>query len=180
MKTKLSREQMFKLYGTVKNFMEKNNTDFDKRFVYALYRNLDVLKGEVNSYLESEKPDKEYDEYQQLRRNILVKYSDKDESGNAIEIKLNNNMSQIQITNPDNKNNAVLEIENLNNKYKDVIEKRRKEIEQLDELMKEDIEIDVCKVSFKYFPDQCNVLDHDGLRFLIKETNEEIDQFLLV
>jgi hypothetical protein len=177
MKEKLKRRMVYEFFMVVNNFIkEKMKEDVDKRFSYAVHLNLENLESEIKAINEAKKPSAKYEEYQQKKTMIGEKYSDKDENGKPILVEsMGNQIYKVEV----NKEEATKEIIKLNEEYSETIKERQKGLKEFQELMEEEVEVDICKISFKYFPDKYNIFDHGIIKLMIKETKEEMEALLL-
>jgi hypothetical protein len=166
MKEKMKRVSLLNLYGLL---MEMKSQKNDKRVQFAVVRNLEYFEPEIKSLREIQKNSPRFEEYVQKRRELGELYADKDESGQP-KIVIVENQQVFQIT--EKKEEANSKIFELMKEYNDVIEEKNQSIKQLSELMNEEIEVDVCKVSFDFLPEDAN---YGILKSIIKETPEEIE-----
>lgn len=176
MKQKLKRKTIYEFYMVMNNFIkDKMKDEFDKRFLYGLYRNLEELEPEIKAIDAAKKPSDKYEEYQNKKTAIGEKHSDRDENGKPILVEgVGGEMYKIE----KNKELATQELYSLNEEYSETIRERQKGLKEFMDLMEDEIEIDICKVSFKNFPDKYNIIDHGVVKIMIKETKEEIEALL--
>ena len=151
MKLKLKREMLVEL-NMVLEEIEKNQTEailYDKRFIIGLYRNLEYLKPEIEAIKKTQKEPKRFQEFQDKIQRIGIESADKDEQGNPkLENKNGNNVYVIT----EKKEEANKRLIELRKEYQDVIIEQQNNMKQFEELMQEEIEFDICPISFKYFP----------------------------
>ncbi|MEM4260968.1 MAG: hypothetical protein QXG00_07040, partial [Candidatus Woesearchaeota archaeon] len=137
-------------------------------------RNIELLEPEVRNIMVARQTSvKEYTEYIQKREEVLKKDCKKDEKGNPI---IENN--QYTYENDEIKNNVSLELAKLIEQYKGAIEARNREVQAYNEIIEEQIEVEVCKCSYKYFPDNITPSHFEVLKPMIKETVEELEAML--
>ena len=174
MKQMMSRQKLFELWYVLKNEYF-DNIKLDKRFDYARSRNLYNLNPEAEQIIKSRKTEiKELETFENKRKQILDTYGCKDEKG---EIILKNNTCVFKSKEDEKKVSELLK--NLSEEYKDVLSERQKEIDIYNELIQEEIEVDIVKTSFKYFPEQMNSEFTFVLRPMMKETDEELENLLM-
>lgn len=177
MKKTLKREQILELHGMIKMLIEKSPYGIlDRRLVFALHKNFDNLKGEVEAIIEAQKPSEKYLVYQKEKEELGKRFSDKDEQGNP-KTKLVEGMELFIIE--EQKEKASQAMIELNTKYSEAINKRKEEIKQFEQVIQEDAEVELCLVSFKYFPEKYDPNDHIILKHIIKESDKEIEETLL-
>jgi len=149
---------------------EMKNVQADKRFKFAVVRNLEYFEPEMKAIQETSKSNPRFEEYLNKRKQIGEECADRDEQGQPKLVMVEGNQV-FQIT--EKKEEANSKIVDLIKEYNDVIEEKQEEIKQFGELMKEEIEVDVCKISFEFLPEDA---DYNALRPIIKETPEEIEK----
>lgn len=167
MKEKMKRGEMVKLDILLREMKE---IVADKRFKFAVARNLEYFVPEMNAIQETQKESPEYEEYLDKRRKLGEEFVDRDENGKP-KVQLVEGQEVFIIT--EKKDEANAKVVELVKEYAEVIEEKKKEISQFNELMEEEIEIDVCKISFEYLPEDA---DYIKLQSIIKETPEEIEE----
>ena len=173
MKLTLKRSELVEL-NIVLNEISKNDKEvFDKRFIYGVHRNLEYFKPEMESIKNTQKEPQRFQEFQEKVQQIGIESSDKNEQGNP---KLETKGSAQVFVITEKKEEAHRRLMELQKEYLDVIEDQKKNIEEFNQLMEEFIEIEICQISFKYFPDKYSIDKHNVLKLIIKETPEEIEK----
>lgn len=175
MKLKLKRFELVELNRVLNEIINTTKEIFDKRFVFAVYRNLEYFKPEIEAIKNTQKESERFREFQEKIEQIGEEYSEKDENGNP-KIEIKNGVEVYVITN--RKEEANRKLQELQVQYKDVIEEQKKNLEVFNQLMEEEVEVEICKVSFNYFPEKYSIDKHKVLKFIIKETPEEIENML--
>lgn len=169
MKEKMKRGDLVTLNVLLGESVRKSDK-YDKRFKFAIHRNLEYFKDEIKAMAETQKESPRFEEYQQKRNQVGMEYADKDENGNPV-------MQLVEGTNvyvvSERKEEANGKIAELIKEYHDAIEEHKEAMNQFNELMEEEIEIDVCKISFEYLPEDA---DYNAFKWIIKETPEEIEE----
>ena len=167
MKEKLKRGKLVELNAI---FNELKSKQTDKRFKFAIVRNLEYFEPEMKAIRETQKHSPKYEEYVQKRQQLGEEYADRDEQGQP-KLMMVEGQEVFQIT--EKKEEVNSKIVELIKEYNDVIEEKKEEMQQFGELMEEEIEVDVCKISFEYLPEDA---DYNALKSIIKETPEEIEE----
>lgn len=174
MKQMMSREKLFEIWYILKNEYF-DNIKLDKRFDYARSRNLYNFNPEAEQIVKARKSEiKEFEVFETKRKSILDTYSLKDENDKPV---LNGDKCVFKSKEDEKKVTELLK--NLAEEYKDVLSERQKEIDIYNELIQEEIEVDIVKTSFKYFPEQMNSEFTFVLRPMMKETDEELENLLM-
>ena len=74
-------------------------------------------------------------------------------------------------------NERSIRLAELIETYKEALDGRNREVQAYNEIVDEEIEIDICKCSFKNFPD-INPSQFELLKPMIKETQEELEEMM--
>lgn len=164
---KMKRKELLELNAAL---TQLKNEKGDKRFKFAINRNLEYFEPEIKAIRETQKDSSEYSEFLQKRQLIGKEFADRDENGNP-KIQLIEGNEVFLIT--ERKDEANAKVSELVEEYKEVLEEKEREMKQFKDLMEEEVETDVCKISFKYLPDNA---DYISLKYIIKETPEEIEE----
>lgn len=146
------------------------NEKCDKRFKFAVCRNLENLEPEMKAIQETQKDNPKYVEFLEKRQQIGQECADRNENGEPILQTIHG--QQIFII-KERKDEANEKINKLNEEYSEVIKEKEEEMKQFRELLEEEISVDMCKVSFDYLPEDA---DYGKLKYIIKETPEEIEE----
>ena len=175
MKLNLKRSELVELNMDLDETSKNDKEVFDKRFIYGVHRNLEYFKPEMESIRNTQKEPLRFQEFQNKIQQIGMESADKDEQGNPkLETKGSNQVFVIT----EKREEANRRLMELQNEYQDVIEEQKKNIEIFNQLMDESIEIDICPISFKYFPDRYNISKHNILKRIIKESDKELEAML--
>lgn len=175
MKLNLKRVELVSLNMVLNEIVQNDKESFDKRFIFGVHRNIEYFKPEMESIKNTQKEPARFQEFQEKVQQIGLECSDKDEQGNP---KIDKNGSNDVFVITEKREEANKQLMELQKEYLDVIEDQKKNIDVFNTLMEEEIEIDVCKVSFAYFPDKYDISKHNVLKHIIKETDQEIEAML--
>ena len=159
----LSRETLFNLSKTL---VELDVKKYDKYFLLAVTHAKAVLEPIVEEIKKktSELYSEEYAKYNNLRLSILAKYAKKDENGNPIITNDQVNIPQEAIQ------DASKEVETLMVTHKDVIEKFETVKREFEAFVKEEIEVELPKISFEHFPTEIEKHVWEPLKVFVKES----------
>ena len=169
MKVTLKRGELVELNMMLRE-MSSKASNCDKRFKFAVVRNLEYFEPEMKAIQETQKPNPKFEEYQNKRMQIGEEFADKDEKGQPKKVMIEGNQVY-EIT--EKKDEANAKVVELVKEYSDVIEEQKSAIEEFNTLMEEEVETDICKISFEYLPEDAN---YAALKYIIKETPEEIEE----
>tara|TARA_Y100000310_G_C20704363_1_gene833723 strand:+ start:19506 stop:20003 length:498 start_codon:yes stop_codon:yes gene_type:complete len=163
MDIELSKRELIDFYGAMKEIDDKENNK--KRMTYALMINEDRLESEVKALLECAKPSSEYKLYDSKSMQIIRDYAEKDDDGNPI---VNDENGTVLIKRDvfEEWKNKTLE---LDKEYSEVIDKRKKEVEEYNSMLDEEIIIDTIQISMDDFPDYISKTMMRYLKPLIKQ-----------
>lgn len=173
-KIKLVRRVIDATITTIDKYAKDQS--YNKFFAYFAIRNVQHLLPEIESINALKKmliaPD-EVTEFEKLRDELIEKYADRDSDNKLIFIEQND---VITYTFTNDKVSFDDGMAVLIEKYKEPVEKHEKSIKEFYELMNEEVEIEVAKISFKHVPDN---IDMNIINLFLNETPEEVEKLLL-
>ena len=154
---------------------------YNKFFDFFVIRNVSHLLTEVQVMDELKKksiPPERVTEFEKKRTEIVEKYCDKDADGKSIQIiqDLGNGRTQSVFNFTKTMQVFTEDFEALKAEYKADVDAYDASLKELDDLMKEEIEIDITKISFKHVPDNIVI---KNIMLFFNETTEEIEKILL-
>jgi hypothetical protein len=174
MKHLMTREELFVFWYVLKNEIDEG-AKYDKRFDYARNRTLENITPEVSELMKARKSGiPKFDEFEVKRSALIDNYAMKDSSGKHVV-----NDGVYSFASEEIEKEATEKLINLGIEYKDAINEREKEIDIYNEIVKEEIEVDIVKTTFKSFPDSVSDQFTRILRPMIKETDEEIESIIM-
>lgn len=174
MKQFMTREQVFELWYVLKHCIPEG-TKLDKRFDFARNRTIDNLTPEVTEIIKARESGIErYNEFESKRNELIDKYCLKDENGNFV-----NSGDKYVFNSLEDEKEAYNKLRDLADEYKDALNERQKEIDIYNEIVKEEIEVDIVKTTFKAIPDLVDEAFTKVLRSMIKETDDEIEAMIM-
>lgn len=112
---------------------------------YAIAKNIDRIKGEVDLVQKAINPSEEFQEYETKRVDLATKYAEKDENGKPIT---QNNAFVISDRSTFAKKFSALRAE-----YASVIEEQDKKLVEYEELLEEEVEHELHKVKMEDIPE---------------------------
>jgi hypothetical protein len=133
------------------------------KFAFAVLKNRRKLESQIEDdrtiFEEILKPSEGFKEYEDKRISLCESSSEKDEEGKAITegdrykiidmVKFNNDLNE------------------LTEEYQDVVDDRKKQIEEYNSLMEENIELDFQKVGFNDLPEELTENQLRSLEFML-------------
>lgn len=115
------------------------------KFSYAVAKNINILKGEVESLEKSITPSEEFSEYDKKRIELAKKYAELDESG-----ELKSKDFKIIFTDEAGFKKALAP---LLEEYKDALAKRDEQMKEYAELLKEESDVQLHKLKIEDVPE---------------------------
>lgn len=131
------------------------------KFAYAVGKNLEIIKSEVNALMKSQEASKEYQEFDKQRIELASEMSNKDEKGNPI---IENNNYQIQDL---IKFKKALDI--LKGKHKKAVDAREKQVKEFEELLQEKTKVKLHKIKLAEVPDDISTQQMASIMVIIQE-----------
>jgi len=115
------------------------------KFAYAVAKNSKLVTGEIESLQETIKPSEEYSEFEKERDEIVKKYAKKDKNGDPKQETQEVNGQTFSFYKIEEEGMADYnkDFEELKEGHKEIIEARDKQLEEYDNLLKEDCDIKV-------------------------------------
>jgi len=159
----LSRETLFNLSKKISDLDVKI---YNKYFLLAITHAKTILEPIVKEIEDKTRElySEEYAKFNNLRVSILSKYAEKDAAGNAIvtndQVKVPQESIQL----------ASKEIEDLVTTHKGAIEKFETAKREFEAFVKEEIEVELPKISFEHFPTEIEKHVWEPLKVFVKES----------
>lgn len=114
------------------------------KFAYAVAKNIQILKPEVEAITEAQKPSAEFEEYDKQRMQLASKFSKKDKNNEPIII---NNRFEL-----DDREGFETAWEALRVTFKDVLAERDKQMKEYQEFLQEEVEVILYKIKEENLP----------------------------
>ena len=175
----VSRNNIMEVYSWFEKISDRE--DFTDSFKFFVLRNIDKLKEEVSTirnFSDSLKPSPEYMLFERERLDLVDVYAVKNSDGSLMTIENPEDQTSRYFMG-DNDELFNIEYAKLTDKYYDVIVDNDTSVNDFTELLREDIEVDITKISFKKLPKNISIQILHLLRPFLKETMEEIEDELL-
>jgi len=134
--------ELFNLYNKLQGLRYHSD---NKKFSYALIKNIKSIESEIKNLNEIIKPTENFLKFEQERLIVCQNHSIKDENSEPIS-----NGDEYQI---EDMNKFNIDLEPLKIKYQDTLAKRQKQIEKYNSLLNQEIEIDLIKIGPDDLPD---------------------------
>lgn len=133
------------------------------KFAFSVLKNRKIFEKQIEEDKEIfEKilaPTEDFKEFETKRIELCVIHSEKDEVGNPIV-----ENDQYKISDYDSFN---IELEKLYEKHKETVESRKKQIDDYNSLMEEELELEFKKVSFEDIPEDISEKQLRNLEFML-------------
>lgn len=169
----ISRDDIVNVYGWFESISDRG--DFSDIFKFFVLRNIDKLKEEISAirnFQSSLKPSDKFLEFDNERLQLVRLLAKTDENGEMI---LNGDKYFMG----ENEEEFNTKYAKLTDKYYDVIVEHDSKESSFIELIKEEIEIDITKITYKQLPKDINIQTLYLLQPFLKETMDEIEETLL-
>ncbi|MFW6001835.1 MAG: hypothetical protein ACOCQD_00685 [archaeon] len=143
----LSRKNIINIYKSLDD-ISKSNQIKNVQFIYAIIRNKKLLEDEVNSIdgIDLSKIEG-YGEFERERVELCHKYSLKDENNNPT-------IQEGRYTiDPRKQDEFIKELRDLEEKYHDAVNERKRQEEELEKLLNEEIKISLYPITIEMIPD---------------------------
>ena len=159
----MTKGQALSLY---KNLNQLGNLGGVK-FSYAIARNINLLKSEVESLDKVLQPHEEFMEFERARIALVEKHAERDEKGKPKKEFVNNGSEQYVIKEGEKK--FEKEFEALKAKHKKAVEAREKQIEEYTKLLTTESDFKPYMVKLEELPKEINTRQTAGIYEIIQE-----------
>lgn len=166
---KMNRIDAIKLLTELKEL--KQDRTYNKFLIYAITKSVTSLSEILEEAQAKEKGcyTEEYETFTNSRLSLLRVYSAKDEQGNPI-------VEEGQVSIDESKRGEFEEeIKKLVDANRETLELVENNLKTFEEWSKEEVDVKLTKVSFKYIPDELLPSEYNTLSHLIKESEDEIE-----
>lgn len=153
----LTREQIIQLYNGLHNVGSLPGV----KFGYAVAKNKNILKSEIEALEGALKPTEQFLEYEEKRIALAGSHAEKDEGGNP---KTHNNMFVLK-----SQKKFDVEHEKLKDDYKDAVEGRTAQIEEYNTLLKSPMEIVLHTLKLEEVPAEIKEEQIAGIFHILEE-----------
>lgn len=131
------------------------------KFAYAVTRNVNLLKSEVEALEKASAPDEEYSKFEKERIKLAEEHANKDEEGKAIVFD-----NKYDISDNDK---FETELETLKEGYKEAIEKRKEQIEEFSKILEEEADVKLYKVALADVPADISTAQMFSISQIVEE-----------
>ena len=162
----MKNKQVLELYQKLNNKLLESLRGV--KLLYAIDRNYLKIESEVKSLERSREPSKEYKEYDEKRNQINIDHCEKTKTGEPKTISITKEYFQYVI---DKEKQDIYreKMTALEGKYKDVIDKRKNELKDFDNLLEEDSEFEPYYIDHNFLPEDIEWKVYQLLKDLIKK-----------
>ncbi len=133
------------------------------KFAYAIARNINILKPEVEAIQKAIEPNNDFKEYNEKRVELAEKYSVKVDG----KAKVENGQYVLE-----NEDDFKKEFKLLKDKYKSVIDARQRQQDEFEEMIKEEFEIELFTLPVEYIPENISTDQMEGILSIVVEVKE--------
>ncbi len=171
----MTNEQVILMYEGLKRV---DDPEMEPKVNYAVSRNIKLLEPIVDAIRSIADPKKEFKDYVKKQQDINVKHAKKDEKGDPKtyieEIAGGRGRSVYDIPGKNDPNSSYSkEMKKLSDEYKDAIEKRKKQIEDYNSMVKEECQekIRLIKISSLSIPKVSRDVMDNALYYMIDDSD---------
>jgi hypothetical protein len=140
-------------------------------FAYCVARNISQLKPEIEALQKAHAPTEEFIAYDKERSELAKKHAVKVKG--EPQTKVVNGVQEYVIEDREKFNK---EWDVLKKKHIEVIDKRAKQLKEIEEFLKQEVEIIIHKVSPKYIPEGITANQITGILPMIDDELEKVDK----
>lgn len=137
------------------------------KFAYAVARNINLLKSEIESLDKALQPPEEFMEFEKERIALVEKYAEKDEKGKP-KIEVAGNGAQ-QYVMEESGNKFQKEFETLKGKHKKAVEAREKQIDDYTKLLTTESDFKPHMLKLEDLPKEINARQTSGIYEILLE-----------
>ena len=137
------------------------------KFAYAVSKNINILKGEVESLDKALEPDEKFQEFEKERVSLLEKHAEKDDAEKPKKETSENGAEQYVMG--DNLKKFEKEFELLKKDHKEAVDARDKQIEEYTKLLETDTEVTLYMLKTDDIPDSITTRQMAGIYDIISE-----------
>jgi len=153
----MTRNELINFLQNLPKYKNAKGTKFN----YAIRKNEKAIQLEVDDFYDMEKPEEAFINYDKARIEICKKYAEKDEKDQPV---IENGNYKIL-----DQENFKEEINKLQEENKEVIENRRKQVDDLNAFLAEESDIKICKVKLSDIPADLTGQDIENIFPMIED-----------
>lgn len=153
----MKTQEVLKLNATLETLSNLKGA----KFAYAIAKNKEFIKTEIEALKEATKPSEEFEKYNKARIELAENHADKDEDGKSV---IEGN--QYKITDMDKFNK---EHDKLKEEYKEALEAHKKQQDEFNALLEEETKLELQMIKIEDIPQDITVEQMEGIKVLIEE-----------
>ena len=131
------------------------------KFTYAVAKNLNILKNEIESLDKSMEPSEKFQEFDKERIKLVEMHAEKDKKGKA-KMEIAENGAQQYVIDPENKMFKKA-FDALKVKHKEAVGAREKQVEEYTKLLASDSDVTLYKVKLDDVPKEISAVQMAGI-----------------
>jgi len=159
---KFTKNEIFSLYNALQTLGDLKGV----KFAYAIARNINICKPEVEALQEALKGSDEFLEFEAKRVELAKEYSKKDENGKPLSER-----GAFVMADEDKFNKKLEELKN-SKEYKDVTKIREEQVESWEKLLEEESSLKLYSVALESVPEELTVRQMTAIADLVNEDDE--------
>lgn len=152
----MTKNEIVELYNNLHQIKNLKGAKFN----YAIAKNINILKPEVEAIQETAKPREEFGTYDKARVELCKKHAKKDEAG---EVMMKGNDFDIEDMRAFSK-----ELKKLQEEHKQALDDREAQMKELDTLLKEESTIELHKIALADVPEDITTVQMNSIFSIIE------------
>lgn len=166
---RITKTELLQLYNAIESIGD--DIKVHPKFGYAMAKNKKMLTYEYEPLMDVIKPSDEMIAYERKRLEICSKFCEKDEKGEPELV------GQNFIIKQENQPAFSSRVDKLKEKNKEVLDENTKKSEEVNDILKETVEMNLYKIDIDFFPEGLNQSQFDVLMILVKgDIEDDMDQ----
>jgi len=134
------------------------------KFAYAVARNVDILKREIDSLRKANVPSEDYMKFEEARAKLAESHAVKVDG--TPQKKFEDGMERFVIR---DQAKFEKEFEELRVTHKSAVVARKKQLKEFDELLENEVEVDLFTIPFSYIPESISAKQMVDILLIVKE-----------
>lgn len=135
------------------------------RFAYGIAKNISILEKEAKIIQKTIEASPEFSEFENKRIELAKKYAKKDKEGKLLTDTENGVESYVM----ENQAKFDKEFNNLKNKYEKILDERKKQIDEYNELLETETDIELYKIKLSDVPSNITVSQMNLIKNIIND-----------
>ena len=136
------------------------------RFSYAVSKNVDILKPEIDALIKSVEPSEQYQEYEEKRVEIAKSHAKKNKEGKELVNIREDGNQEYQIK---DQKAFEKELKKLQAEHKDAIDGREKQYEEYNKMLEESVDVNLHTIKLNDIPEDITTAQMHSILPMIQD-----------